>query len=256
MHRTEDGLAAIDTRLFKLVGFYQMVDPNGSKIFGYNAHSFVHVLMVAFTWSYTLVGLSGVIYRPDGAPLAYSFKDMQTLFYLACITVGNLKMVTIVRNAGAIWDLFSDVPAAAGRAPAISRLAECRKRFARIFPWYVFMFANTAFAWIIMPVVLDRGSRPAAGRRTNVVNLRYPVAAETYDGYYAAFFAMECVVTSYSAMGLVLFDVFLIALLQLTSAQYEIVSSSYESVARVNENGEFCLGADPTGAFKGYRERL
>lgn len=237
---------AINPKLFKLIGFYQMVNPNGSKIFGYNAHSFIHAAMVTFTSSYTFVGLSGIFCGPDDAAVVDIYKDMQTLFYVACISVGNLKIITTIRNAGTIWKSFFVVrePSAVASAGELceindSRLANCGKRFAKIFPWYFFLFASTAFAWVMAPIILNHGDAPNSEnfRKTNVINLRYPVTAKTYNEFHKTFFAMESVMVSYSAFGLVSFDLFMIAVLQMTSTQYGIVSSWYETLKCTSGKG-------------------
>lgn len=196
---------AIDTRPFVLTGFYQMVDPNGSKLFGYNAHKLVHAVMLAFTSSCTFVGLSGVFYRPEDAAAATAVDsakyDVQTLFYAACVAVGNLKMITAIRDAETVWRLFfvarGEEPSAAavafGGRPRNDgvQLASRGKRLANVFAWYSFLFASTVLAWVTMPIILNRGGSASGSgtqpddenfRKTNVVNLRYPRAVTAPGG--------------------------------------------------------------------------
>lgn len=241
--RTKESFA-IDPKIFKLTGLYQMVDPNGSKMFGYNAYNSVHAAVVAVTWLYASVGLSGIFRRPRRDTAAVDgFRDTQSLFCFASLSAGNLKILSIIRHAETISRLFFGEPRAGDDHV---KLADCARRLAKVFPWYIFLFAYSAFAWIASPVISNRGG-PAAdapnaehSRKTNVGNFRYPMAANTYDRFYNVLFAMESVLASYCVFGQVSFDLFLIALLRLTCVQYEIVASSYESLKCTFEdaNGE------------------
>jgi hypothetical protein len=171
---------------------------------------------------------------------------MPSLFFVACITVGNLKIIAIVRHADELWSLFdvADVSfLSSSQCRAQDRkLVDCGSRYRKIFPWYSFLFLMTGFSWITMPIIVNRHYAAAEHvPKFNVVNLRYPVSAETYNAFYGALYVMESVMCGYGAIGLVVFDLFLIAILQVVSIQYEIISSAFEKLrfgADDGTNGE------------------
>lgn len=172
------------------------------------------------------------------------------LFYLACITVGNWKIIFIIYNSKTIFELF-DIANDSFLSNKhckknFYKLVDCGKSFSKIFPWYFFLFFMTAFTWITMPLILNNQGSTKINeniRIVNVVNLRYPITVKTYNSFYKELYIMEAIMCSYGAFGLVIFDVFLIAMLKLISTQYEIISSAYESLEFItlNDVGKFII---------------
>lgn len=237
---------AVNFMLFKLIGFYQMIDPNSPKLFGYNIYNRIHIGLLTFTSIMTVVGLSGVFYTTSSSA-DNGFKDLQMLFYVGCITVGNWKLIVIIRNADKFWNLIgithesylSNKHCEGYSFKVINR----GKRFTKMFPWYFFLFFMTSFSWITLPRIIDyHGESNETNtdeiKRRNVVNLKYPISDKTYNTHYNIIYVMESVMCSYCAYGLVTFDLFIILLLQIISTQYEIVSSAYENFKFNAEDGE------------------
>ncbi|XP_060849480.1 odorant receptor 67a-like [Rhopalosiphum padi] len=250
MNTTEKNYA-FDLTLFKIIGYYQMIDPNSKKIFGYNIYNVINMAIVIFTSIVTVIGLSGFFYKPDNITYEkISFKDIQILFYLACIMIGNLKIAITIYNAKAIWKSFN-----VAHESFLSnkywkqnkhKINNCGKKFARIFPWYFFMFLMTAFAWSIVPIVVNNhvASKETQINEniyiTNIANMRYPITAKTYNKFYKIFYVSEFIVVCYSAYGLAVFDLLILGLLQLMATHYEIIASAYENfICKIeNENGK------------------
>lgn len=243
---------AFNLTLFKTIGYYQMVDPNSKKIFGFNIYNVINITLVIFTSIMTVIGLSGFFYKIDNITSEEnSFKGIQMLFYLSCIVLGNLKIAITVYNADAIWKLFN-----VAHESFLSnkyckqekyKLNNCGKQFARIFPWYFFMFFMTAFAWSTIPIVVNYNSASNETQNneniymTNIANLRYPITVKTYNKFYKSFYVLEFIMVWYSAYGLVVFDLFIVALLKLLTTHYEIIASAHENFKykAENEDGEF-----------------
>lgn len=240
-----------------------MVDPNCAKVFGYNAYVVVNVLFIAFTTTVIATGLSGIfrdghVSSDNGGLHAY----MKPLFFVGCVTVGNLKTYIVVRNADRVRALFgvADQSFLLGgrRQPIHPKLVSSGRRFNRlIFPWYFLTFFITALLWITIPIVVNNcGQHPADGAwiRKNVINFWYPVTADTYDRFYYVFYAAEGLMVVYSTYVLVAFDLFLIAILQLMAAQYEIMSAAYERLdfKNGNKHGEcpHAYGGFPLSVFR------
>lgn len=209
-----------------------MVDPTCAKVFGYNVYVVANALLVAFTATVTVVGLSGIfrdghVSSDDAGLDAY----MKPLFFVGCATVGNLKTFIVVRNADRVRSLFG-----VADRPVHPKLVSSGRWFDRVtFPWYLLTFIVTALLWITIPATVGGGRV-----RKSVINFWYPVAAGTYDRFYYVFYAAEGLMVVHSTYVLVAFDLFLIAMLQLTATQYEIVSAAYErlDLRNGNERGE------------------
>lgn len=47
---------AINKKLFEIIGFQRMIDPYGSKIFGYNTFNLINVILIILTSTITTIG--------------------------------------------------------------------------------------------------------------------------------------------------------------------------------------------------------
>jgi len=229
--------------LLKLIGLYQMVNPKSPKMFGYNIYHVIHVFIVVLTTLVTVIGLTGLVYNNDKS-LNNSFQDMQMLFYIACITVGNIKIIIIICNADEIWKTF-DVEHESFLSNKYCKknffkINNCRKQSIRTLSLYIFLFYMAGILWIILPIIVNTDEIVINKNihKNNVVNLRYPIKVETYNIYYNWLYVIETILCGYCTFGLVVFDIFILAKLQLIATQYDILSSAYENIVFIDENEE------------------
>lgn len=230
---------AMDFTFLKIIGFYQLIDQNGLKIFNLKLCNVINILLIVFTTTTTVIGLVGFVYKTDES-MENSFKNMQTIFYIACITVANLKMITIMRNADKLWDFFNIAHKSfLSNEYCIKnyyKIVDCGKYIKRTSPVYFLVFCITGLSWIIIPtisnnnVLSDETQKNQNFHKANVVNMNYPIAAKTYYTYYNVFYLFETIMFSYAVYGLVVFDIFLISILQILCVQYEIITSAYENL--------------------------
>lgn len=230
---------AINLKILKIFGFYQLVDPDGTKMYGYNIYKIVHITLVAITTMITGLGLSGFTYKTNYSSLDDIFRTMQMIFYIACITVGNIKMMIIVCNVDKLWNVLNIAQETFFSNKYCRenyfKLVKHRNRFSFIFALYFFIFIMTGVSWCIVPIVVlndhrvENNTKPLTNK-INIINLKYPIPVNTYNEFYNTIYVIESIMVIYSAYGLALFDIFLFAILQLISAYYEIISSAYEHV--------------------------
>lgn len=242
---------AINLKLFKLIGFYQIIDPNSPTLFGYNIYKLVNCVLIVITTTITVVGMSGNVIGADDLE-DHDFKDLQLLFYIGCMTIVYVKLIMVMRHSEQIFHLFTVTRKSFLTSKHCKKnwhkIVNCGRQFRRIFPFYFFFFFMTGILWTSMPVIINNytdigkvQNDMSVGRKRNIVNLRFPVSVSTYNTFYGVFFSVECLLVSYCTFGLVTFDLFLIALLLITSGHYEVVSSAYESFdfKSKHKNGNF-----------------
>lgn len=238
---------AINLWLFKLIGFYQMFNPKSLKMFGHNVHNIIHCILIILTTAMTAFGFIGFFYNVDGSS-NIGFKDMQMMFYITCIVVGNLKLIILINNVNKIWkffEMFHETFLSSKHCKLeLYKLKSYKSNFSKVFSLYLFLFSMTVVLWILTPIflnshLLNKETQENENIRfINSINMRFPVTVETYNSFYNFFFMLESTMVAYAGYGLVTFDLFVIALLLLISTQYEIVSSAYENLKFVDENGE------------------
>lgn len=98
-----------DTNLmvFKLIGVYQLIDPDSQKKFDFNIYHLVNIVLIIFTKSMTILGLSGFVYKVHKD--TYNNNDVDTvfiMFYIVCSIIGNFKILVIIYNAKKFWNVF------------------------------------------------------------------------------------------------------------------------------------------------------
>lgn len=195
--------------------------------------------------------MSGNVFGTDGR-VDHDFKDLQLLFYIGCMTIVNVKLIMVMCNSEQIFYLFTVVHKSFLTSEHCKKnwhkIVNCGRQFRRIFPFYLFFFFMTGILWTTMPVIVNNYTAigeiqndSSTSRKRNIVNLRFPVTVSTYNTFYGVFFSVECLLVSYCTFGLVTYDLFLIALLLITSGHYEIVSSAYENFdfKSKHKNGNF-----------------
>jgi len=237
---------AMSFTLLNFIGFYQMVNPNSPKMFGYNIYHVIHMCIVVLSTTVTVLGLTGFVYNND-EPLNDGFQNMQMLFFITCITVGNLKVIMVICNADELWNLLNIAHESFLSSTYCQqnyyKLKNCGEKTVRILLWYIFLFYMTAVSWITLPniVNIDETANDNNIRKKSIANLKYPIKVKTYNTYYNTIYVTESLMTCYSTCGLVLFDIFLLSMLKLISVQYEIVSSAYQHLEfkSGNENGNW-----------------
>jgi len=191
------------------------------------------MILVILTTSITVVGLTGFIYSTD-VYINNDFEDMQLLFYIACITVSNIKVVIIIYNSDEIrklFDLSHESFLSNKYCKKKYQMKNFKKQSVRTFVWYIFFFYSTALLWILLPntKIIDETTNMII-RKNNVLNLKYPITVKTYNTYYNIFYVIESILTIYCGFELIMFDVFLLSTLQLISTRYEMVSSAYQNI--------------------------
>jgi len=237
----KDEYYAMSFTLLKSIGFYQMVNPNSPKMFGYNIYHLIHISLVVFTSAVAVIGLTGLVYNNDDS-LKKGFQDMQILFIMSCLTIGNMKVIIIICNANKIWKTF-DVEHQSFFSNKYChrnhfKIKDCREHSRRTLTWYIFIFLTAAVFWVLSPKIVNTNETATNKfiRKINILNLKYPIKLETYNTYYNAFYVIEAIFCLYGVFGLVVFDIFLLARLKLISTQYDILSSAYENIILIGKN--------------------
>lgn len=225
--------------LFKQFGFYQIVDPNSSKILGFNVFKLISILLTVTTTLMTAIGMFGVINEID-----IGFKDIQMLYLVACILVGNIKITSVLFNANRIFKLFDT----AQTSFLLSKHSKHNvknvksKCFKKTFPWYFFLVLSSLVLCITTPVVLnllgDKTQVITNARKPNFFNFKYPFTTKIYNSFYKEFYLIETIMIIYPVYCMIITDLFLLATLQLLSNYYEIVSSAFKNFEAVSETGE------------------
>lgn len=228
-------------RLLKIIGMYQITNPNSSKTNGINIYKLININLIVLTTTITLIGIFGICYEMEDT----GSIDTQQLFYFVCNSVGNLKVTMIIYNSDRIRKLFDikrDLLLSSKHS--VENFYENHKRvvrFVRISYLYILLFITVALSWALIPILLNNDSQNNdLIRKTNILNLIYPITTETYNKLYWYFYTMELITLLYTTYGLLLYDIFIILILPIIFSHYDIILSAFQNLkSRDDEkNGE------------------
>lgn len=236
---------ALDLSMYKQLGFYQLLDPNGPRVYGRHVYRTVLKLFLLLVQAAVIFGLTGFFFvagEPTAADgMANRTSPFEVLVILANCTLSSLKMYVLMTNADVIWRLFdmacADFLRCTRHAVVDKDLAARWARSAAVTRLIARSFLAGMFLWFYGPFIIDDddddgngGATSAAyGRRKNIVNVNYPVTAAVYNDFYYAFYAMEMAIGFCIVYGSVLVDAFLMSFCWIIAARYRSMVTAYET---------------------------
>lgn len=251
-------ICTIDTTLFRRFGLHQIVNPNGPKKFGFNKYILIHIALFIFMMILTIIGISGYIYDFGESTNKFHITiiDMQFFCAIDCIFLASSKILTIFFYRNKMFNLFNIMHESFFLSKQCKKNydhVKFKKHYKKTFYLNLCFLIGSIFLWIISPIILilinSFSTKPQTYiRKPNIVNFNYPVSNYTYNLYYTIFYILEGIITIYSVYCIVLFDVFMYAILQLIANYYTVVSYTFEhfDFKIKNKNSEFItlLNAD------------
>lgn len=216
-----------------------MVDPHSQKIFGFNVYHFVNIVFIIFTTSMTILGLSGFFYKVHN--INYNHNDVDIIFlifYIVCITIGNLKVIIIMFKARQLRNVL-EITDESFLSNTFSKrnyykIVKCSGLLSKFFNLYFIFLLLTLTSYAIVPIVLNARSINGTTQNTetiqkiNIINLRYPFTVETYNAFFKIFYASECIILFYIGFGVFALDLLSMTVLVVISAQYKLIASAFE----------------------------
>lgn len=163
MDGTADGVRAyaLDLSVYRQLGFYQLLDPDGPRLLGVHVYSTVLRAFLAVVQSIVVYGAVGFVADVDPWP-GKSSSTFETLVILSNCTLSSLKMYTLVSNADAIWQLFDLAridflwcTRARGDHVGADLRRRCKFSVA-VANWIARCFLAGLVLWVISPFVTDQ----------------------------------------------------------------------------------------------------
>lgn len=230
--------------LLKMIGIYQIINPNSLKIKDINIYKVINICLIMLTTTTTVIGICSIFYEMEGS-LNNGMIDMQQFFYVASNIVASLKVIMIIHNSDRIWKFFdvtNDLCLFGKHSPGhFYKNRECTTRFVKISYLYVLMFFIAGFLWTLKPIILNISSQNNDYiRNINVSNFSYFITTKIYNTFYSYFYTMEVLMTIYITYGLLSYDLLIIIILPIIYSQYEIISFAFQNLQSIDdeEDGE------------------
>lgn len=225
--------------LFKRFRFYNIFDPNGTKLFGRNVYRLTFIaytLFVVCTFIYGMLGyfleMEDATTVADAIVMAAMYSEEFQILWQSCVFLYHADVVCEVFDVGRLNFLKSK-----GCTESVSTLRDEQSRSKKITNWYFVLAGLILVQWSMSPVVRSwfETSRDPDRRALNIINLRFPVTVAAYNKYYDVFYAIEVLISVYTMYSLIMFDVYTISVCRVIAVQYEILSRAFQSVGGLRE---------------------
>lgn len=234
--------AVLDLSMYKQLGFYQLLNPMGLRVYGHHVCSTVMKIFLLFVQFIVIFGAIGFFVEIEDNETKIS-NSFELIIILANCTLSSLKIYTLVTNADVVWELFKmtddDFLQCYRHSERITRdLVNSWKWSTTITNLIARSFLAGMFLWILVPFINreDHSEESICSRRyQNMLNVNFPVTTEFYNDYYFAFYSMEVAIGFCIVYGSVLADALLMSFCWIISAQYQSVTTAYEMFGHDDE---------------------
>lgn len=212
------------------------------------------ITITIFTTILTIFGLYGFIFEA----YTYETKDSDIVFlglYFLCLTIGTYKATKMITNTDKIWSLFnvfheSFVSNRHSRKNCY-KIIKRGEQTSTFFSVYSYLMAIAVTLFAMVPIILniylpsDQTLHAEMIRKYNIFNLRYPITMETYNAFYKVLNVMELITIIFIGFSEISFDVVVMTIIMITSAQYENIGLAREALKPQvdNKNGNLVEGA-------------
>lgn len=224
---------AINLKLLKRFHFYQLFDPAGVKIFGWNAHRSVFILFIIITQIIMIYADFGLIIDLDLANANSVLVISTHLENYICLA----KQIVLLCNVNKIWDLFDVTRFNFLRSKLcrrhVKKLWGSRDQLIKITNVYFVFTSSVTTQWLIFPIILNtflESENVNEDRLHNILQFRYPVSLRTYNEYYVMFYLLEFLVAAFMLFTAIMSDSILISICWTLSTQYEILTQGFKDI--------------------------
>ncbi|XP_022163441.1 uncharacterized protein LOC111028952, partial [Myzus persicae] len=259
METFNDHTATINLKILKQYGFYQMLDPNSKKIFGWNVYWIFFIILTLITECLICFGNFGFFLELEDT------IDATDLFLIIFSNLlshsASLKMIILIINRKKILDLLdvTDLIFLKSRPcrDNIKILYTHCSRALQLTNIYFYTVAIVLFEWIIFPIIVNSfiEYNNANQRLDNVINRQYPVGVNTYNKYYILFYVFEITIGIKSVYLVLMIDVLLLSIGWAITVQYEVLAAAFKNIGH-NKNLQKDHNYDVVDDYKCFKSIL
>jgi len=246
----DDQNHVFNVTLAKLIGLYQTLDPETTKLRGKNVYRVVMAFIALYIGATAVIlTVSGVYYWTNNMPLSVDCYWKGIVSFSMCYS-----MWVIVHNSNDIWNCLSITCYGLTSHSLRDRriLDRWRERSVLITTTLTVVYLMSAVVFIISSLVLSNDTLPVKNQdgsvsnyRINVFNLYVFLSEDTYNAHYNLFYVVEALCVVSLLLSFFLFDVLLVTLCLAVSCQMQMICTAFESV------GHKSLG-DPLSSIGEY----
>uniref|UniRef100_A0A2S2QCK4 Uncharacterized protein n=1 Tax=Sipha flava TaxID=143950 RepID=A0A2S2QCK4_9HEMI len=234
MDAMKDNEYIFNLKLSKLIGLYQILDPNTIQIFGYNVYHIGIVFVSLYMMAISLLSLIRFYYLINNIN--------EYTFYLGCVLnymFSCYKIIQIVYCSNDIWKCtdITSIRFLSYQYYDKSIFKNWQVRSIRLTKIYVSLSFIVTLFWLIISKSLSKNiftSKNLDGSlskyRMNIFNLYLIASDETYNRYFNLFYLIELIVGVAFMYFSTLFDVLMVMMCFSFLCQLETICDAMKSL--------------------------
>lgn len=233
---------AINLELLIRYRFYQMFNPNSTKIKNWNVYQLACIIFSAIAQAVIIYATFGFFVETDD-----NLTDIECIVIIGVHFENYILLMKIsifVYNANTIWDLFHvtrlNFLTSKLCCKHMKLLYKSRDNSIKITNAYSVFTFGVMTQWLLFPIMINTFMVPenTNHRLQNIFNFRFPVTLHNYNQYYVIFCLMEMIVAMFFLYILLMVDVFLISFCWVINAQHEVLTLAFKQIGLENEQNQ------------------
>lgn len=222
--------------LTKFTGIYQILDPNGATIYGYNLYHIFVTIIVALMIIVSLTSAVGLYYIVDN-----NIDDIITFFYylgiILNLILSSYKIINILyysKDIRQLLDVMSDNSCMTYQYYNENVFKKWKKRTQRFFTMYTCISVVSFSIWGLSPYIFESFTVDQINLdgsyskyRQNCLNLHFILSDDTYNTYFSLFVAYITCLFAYFYFSFV-FDMIVILMCFSFSYKLELISDGIQ----------------------------
>lgn len=231
----------INIQLMKIIGFYQLLDPNATAIYGCKICKLGGYISVLFLiLDILMCNISIYHSRYDFAVVVRYIMIMFAQIFTM------IKILFVITKSDVIWKLISftsiDFLSYSGHQKCILMNARTKSiRISNIFTMFWIVFVALL---VVPPIIINDNNylnikskdSTLNQYRYNVLNLLFSVSTQFYNDNFNVFYLFETMSLTLHGYSMVIFDCMLISFCITISFQLKMIASSYKTLGYNDTN--------------------
>lgn len=232
----------INDQLMKLIGFYQLLDPNATAIYGCRICKLGGYTSVLFLIMNILMCNTSIYHCRYDFTVAVKYIMIMFAQFFTMI-----KMLFVITKSNVLWKFISftstDFLSYSGHQKCILMNARTKSmKISNMFTmfWIVFLALLILPPIIIKDNYLNIKSKESTLNqyRYNVLNLLFSVSTQFYNDNFNVFYLFEAISLTIYGYSMIIFDCMLISFCITISFQLKMIASSYKTIGYNHNNSD------------------
>lgn len=226
----------IDLVLMKVVGSYQLLNPNTpTKPFGCNVFKLAGILSLMYLTLVVMLCYLSIYY------LLYDFTEVVKYTMLIIATsFALLKLYFIIRKSNRLWEFirFTSIDFLPYHGHQKNILIDARAVSMKMSKIITLGWITIIIVWILSPIIIpgnyinvkSKDGKTYNRYRYNMLNLIFPISAEFYNNNFRLFYLLETIALILYGYSMMVFDCLVISMCLTITYQLKMIALSYSKL--------------------------